>query len=509
MTHLIGRIIALALLAALALAAQANGQLDTGFGPVASGKATTFFPIDASLQRGATRVVKVLVQADNKTLLISNTPTPFGSQFAGNSQIGITRLNADGSPDTRYGPRGQQLFDAGVDFEVSAVDAALRADGAVLVLGTLFGPFNQSDLAVWAVRPDGSLDPNFASGGLLRIRRGGTPSDLAGAIEPYELSQNRFMIAGAIRDGDSGPRDLMHVVLFASTGQLCGVAECGNVIGGNVGQPNQWYALRIAGNFDVQVADLVAEYLPEANIPLRLRTLVRRGFVNAQGEFDTAVIGTSFPSATPGYGIDTQFGINGLRSVFFSAAPGLRHSTGNRLALQRRGASSRLILVGYAANASDTDPSIGVSVIDTVTGANDPGFRGGAALNFDYTASGIHGDAYAADVLATPDGRILIGGGYEYAGFSFGDAALIRLNADGSFDTSFGNLNLGLPGRMGYGHTLFGSDRDNRLDSMALSADGERVVFGGYAYASNDGSYFGSAMRVRLYAQDLLKDGFE
>jgi hypothetical protein len=62
---------------------------------------------------------------------------------------------------------------------------------------------------------------------------------------------------------------------------------------------------------------------------------------------------------------------------------------------------------------------------------------------------------------------------------------------------------------MGYGHTLFGSDRDNRLDSMALSADGERVVFGGYAYASNDGSYYGSAMRVRLYAQDLLKDGFE
>lgn len=509
MTHPIARLIALALLATLALTAQANGQLDTGFGPVASGKTTTFFPIDASLQRGATRVVKTLVQADNKTLLVSNTPTPFGSQFPGNSQIGVTRLNADGSPDTSHGPRGQQLFDAGVDFEVQAVDAALRADGALLVLGTLFGPFNQSDMAVWAVLPNGSLDPNFASGGLLRIRRGGSPSDIAGAIEPYELESNRFMIAGAIRDGDSGPRDLMHVVLFANTGQLCGVAECGNVIGGNVGQPNQWYALRIGANFDVQVADLAAEYVPEANVPLRFRTLLRRGIVNSQGQFDTAVIGTSFPSATPGYGIDPQFGSKGFRSLFFSAAPGFRHNTGNRLALQRQGASSRLILVGYAANASDTDPSIGVSVIDTVTGANDPGFLGGTALNFDYTASGIHGDAYAADVLATPDGKILIGGGYEYAGFSFGDAALVRLNADGSFDSSFGNLNLGLPGRMGYGHTLFGSDRDNRLDSMALSADGERVVFGGYAYASDDGSFYGSAMRVRLYAQDLLKDGFE
>ena len=44
---------------------------------------------------------------------------------------------------------------------------------------------------------------------------------------------------------------------------------------------------------------------------------------------------------------------------------------------------------------------------------------------------------------------------------------------------------------------------------MALSAGGERVVFGGCAYANNDGSYRGSVMRVRLYAQDLLKDGFE
>jgi hypothetical protein len=41
---------------------------------------------------------------------------------------------------------------------------------------------------------------------------------------------------------------------------------------------------------------------------------------------------------------------------------------------------------------------------------------------------------------------------------------------------------------MGYGHSVFGSNRDIRLDSMALSADCERVVFGGYVYASNDGS---------------------
>lgn len=483
-----------------------NGQLDTTFG---GGKVSAYFPTDATGQRGATRTVKTLVQADNKVLLISNTPTPFGSQFSGNSQIGITRLNADGTPDATYGANGQLLLDAGVDFEVEAVDAALRIDGAVLVLGTMYGPFNESDMAVWAILPNGQPDPTFASGGLLRIRRGGTPSDLAGAIEPYDLSLNRFMIAGTIRDAPGDNRNLMHVVLFANTGTLCAVAECGNVIGGNVGQPNQWYMLRLFLNLDVQVADLAAELRPEAVVPLRVRTLLRRGIPDAQGNFDTAVIATSFPSATNSYGMDLQFDGDGIREFFFTAQPGFRHNTGNRLAIQRHGSTSRLIAVGYSANGSDTDPSIGVAAFDLNSGANDAGFNAGVPLNFDFAAGVIHGDAYASDVLPTPDGKILIGGGYEYAGFTFGDAALVRLNANGSFDTGFGSLSVALPGRAGYGHTLLGSDRDNRLDSMALTADGERVVFGGYAYASDDGSYFGSAMRVRLYSQDLLSNGFE
>ena len=60
---------------------------------------------------------------------------------------------------------------------------------------------------------------------------------------------------------------------------------------------------------------------------------------------------------------------------------------------------------------------------------------------------------------------------------------------------------------MGHGHTLFGSDRDNRLDSMALSADGERVVFGGYADASNDGSFYGSVITLAHVAtKDVTPD---
>lgn len=487
--------------------AQANGQLDVSF---AGGKTTSFWPIDATQVRGATRPVKTLVQADGKILVISNTSTPFGSQFSGNSQIGISRLNANGSEDTSYGPLGQRLLDAGIDFEVEAVDAALRADGALLILGTLYGPFDQSDMAVWAVLPNGTLDPAFASGGLLRIRRGGAPSDRAGALVPYDLASGRFLIAGDIRDGTVGDHGLMQVVLFAATGRLCAALDCGNVVGGDVGLPTQWRMLRLSFNFDVQVSDLVAYTQTTPTFAVRFRTLFRRSIVSSQGDFDALVLGTSVPSETNAIGPDPGFGASGLQPFFFSAAAGRRHNNANRLAIQTIGGTPRLISVGYVANAQDLDPAIGVYAMNLLTGSGDPSFfGGGAALVFDYNAGQINGDAYADDVLIAPDGKILVGGGYEYGGFAFGDAALLRLNQDGSFDSSFGNLAIALPGRMGYGHTLFGADRDNRLASMALSADGEKVLFSGFAYSSNDGSYYASVMRARLYAVDLLRNGFE
>lgn len=484
----------------------ANGQLDPSF---AGGKTTTYWPIDAGGQRGATRPVQTLVQADNRVLVISNTATPFGSQFPGNQQIGISRFNPDGSVDVSYAQQGQTLLDAGPDFEVEAVDAALRRDGAVLVLGTLEGPFNQSDIGVWAVLPNGGLDPAFANGGFKRIRRGGSPSDRAGAITAYELETDRFLIAGDLRDGATGNHSLMQVVLFANNGTLCTAADCGNVIGGDVGLPSQWRMFRQDLNFDAAVAGLVAYTQTSPGLVLRFRTLMRRSVVDSQGQFDGVVIGTAFPSQGNVLGLDTGFGAGGFQQYFYSTAPGYRHTTGNRMIAQARGSSQRLVIAGYSANAQDLDPSIGVYAMDLLSGAPDPSFNGGVARVFDYAAGGIHGDAYAADVLASPDGKLLVGGGYEYSGFTFGDAALTRLNGDGSFDPSFGNLNAQLPGRMGYGHVLAGADRDNRLTRMALSADGERVVFSGFAYASNDGSLYASVMRIRLHASDLLRNGFE
>ncbi len=496
--------------------ALANGFLDPSF--ASTGKTATYWPIDESGLRGATFPVKTLVQNDNKVLVISNTPTPFGSQWPGNSLIGISRLNANGSEDSSYGfgGLGQTLLDAGVDFEVQAVDALLRPDGVLIVLGTIFGPFDESNMALWAVLPNGQLDNTFGSNGFTRIKRQGafTPSDQAGAITlsvglPI-FFENNLVVAGGFRNGNSGPHDLMELFLDGQTGVLsCDSPVCGNEIGGNAGLPNEWRYFRQAiSTADVQVADLVAS-TGTGNVELRIRALLRRANADANGDFDTYVVGT-YTGLTP-FRMDSGFGGSGYLPFFFSAAPGLRHNTGNSLALHQLSfGDERLVIAGYAADAANNDAAIGVYRVRMNSGAADTSFNGGVPKVFDYQTPFVHGDAYAQDVLVQPwDGKVLIGGGYEYIGFVVGDAALMRLNFDGSFDNSFGNLSANIPGRMGYGHTLNGSDRDNRLTSMTLSADGEHLVFSGYAYSSNDGSYFGSVMRAKLYATELLKDSFE
>lgn len=498
------------ILVLLTTGVSANGQLDLSF--AGTGKNAAYWRVTEVHSFGATRPVKTLVQSDNMTLVISNTPTPYGSQFPGNNQIGIFRYQSNGYRDASYSSSGYLMLDAGLDFEVEAVDAALRGDGALLVLGTIYGPFNESDMAVWAILPSGQLDPDFADGGFLRIRRGGSPSDRAGAISAYDSSRNNFMIAGDVRDGGVGNHDLMQVLLFAEDGKLCGVSGCGNVIGGNVGLPTQWQMLRLGLGLDSHVSGLIAsiEYAPNAT--LYLRTLLRSATADAQGQFDAKVIGTVFQLSGTGLGIDPNFGNTGVQPFYFSATTGFRHNTATSITLQKIENIPRLVIAGYVADDDGLDQSIGVYAMNFFTGTGDASFNGGNPKVFDYAASSIHGDAYANDVLATPDGKILVGGAYEYLGFAYGDAALTRLNQDGSFDGSFGNLSGTTPGRMGYGHILPGSatDRDNRLGSMALSADGEHVVFSGIVNENADGSsFYASTMRVRLYANDLLRDGFE
>src|SRR5439155_61486 len=94
--------------------------------------------------------------------------------------------------------------------------------------------------------------------------------------------------------------------------------------------------------------------------------------------------------------------------------------------------------------------------------ALDPHFGTGGKVVTDF-----NGEPNSAFSLALTGGKMLVAGSATFGGDS--DFALVRYNADGSLDTTFG--------AGGLIHTDFGSTNDEAY-AMALQADGKIVVVG-------------------------------
>jgi uncharacterized delta-60 repeat protein len=129
--------------AVTALALDGDGNVvAAGFGHGPNGKARTIvrrYGADGTLDGGfATtdrafglndRPVSVLVRADGKVLVTGN------SKVGNDNDVVLLQLNADGTRDASFGIGGISLVDAGT-YPV-ANDAAVRADGRVLVAGSV------------------------------------------------------------------------------------------------------------------------------------------------------------------------------------------------------------------------------------------------------------------------------------------------------------------------------------------------------------------------------------
>ena len=126
---------------------------------------------------------------------------------------------------------------------------------------------------------------------------------------------------------------------------------------------------------------------------------------------------------------DTTFGNGG-----FAAFPaGVGGSFSPRLAVQ----SDNKILAATEATAPNGTNSAFAVVRFNANGALDQGFGSGGVATSTFQAVGVQG---AQDVLVQPDGKILVGGeGVSNTVEGEFDGGLVRFNADGSIDQSFGS----------------------------------------------------------------------
>jgi uncharacterized delta-60 repeat protein len=134
-----------------------NGTRDTGFG--INGVVT------ASYRSGLNGLMGLDLQDDGKILLTGAYQGTPETDF----EYLLMRLNADGTPDTTFGPLGNGAVLNDFSFNEAANgpnDIAIQADQKIIVLGSAITQNNGRDFAVIRYNTDGSIDNTFGDGGV-------------------------------------------------------------------------------------------------------------------------------------------------------------------------------------------------------------------------------------------------------------------------------------------------------------------------------------------------------
>ena len=126
------------------------------------------------------------VQPDGKVVMVG----PTKRDQSGSTQMGVVRLNRDGSLDTTFGAgSGAALIDFGSGNSATATAVALQQNGDIVVAGAAtVGGTDQ--IGVARLTSSGSLDASFNSTGKATVDTGGTdqgPSRTVGvAVQPAD-----------------------------------------------------------------------------------------------------------------------------------------------------------------------------------------------------------------------------------------------------------------------------------------------------------------------------------
>jgi uncharacterized delta-60 repeat protein len=408
-------ILALTLAAAVVLGVASSqaapGDLDPGFGE--NGVVTTGPNGEAT---------GVAIQPDGKIIAAGSAQSDAGARFA------IARYLTDGTLDAGFGQEGQVTTSFGASDD-NGGDVAIQSDGMIVVGGTSFrNPVSQ--FAVVRYKSDGSLDPNFGSGGKLRTAFGTTANAFADAlvVEPG----GKIVVAGYTADASGANFALAR---YNPNGTL----DTGFGTGGKVTTsfPDSAVVTGMARQPDgkIVVAGLLVNYDDPTSYPLR-------GFALARYEPDGS--------------LDSTFGSGG--KVTTSVGQG---SAAFSVALQ---ADGKIVAGGFALVYGPADELGGEFALVRygTDGTLDGAFGSGGKVT---TEVGT-GDGSINAVAIRPDGKIVA------AGTSSGDSgygfALARYQPGGSLDTSFGTN--------GQVHTDVGTQ--SRADDLALQTDGKIVASG-------------------------------
>jgi len=398
----------------LLLADNANTRLYFGPGSNYNGTSTSALTVRGWDQTSGTVATKVDTSANGTTTAFSSA----------SDVVDVTVSSVNDAPSFAVGNGRNYLNLSGLQFG-NAV--AQQADGKYILAGWSDGAGTR-DFAVARYNNNGTLDTTFGSGNGYVITAIGASDEEAQDVRV--LSSGKILVVGYASNG--GNSDIA-MVQYNSDGTLDTSfgSGTGKVLSG-IGGGDTGYSLAIQSD----------------------------GKILVSGDYGNDFLLARFTSAGV---LDTSFGSSGTVSTDFNGGS----DKANSMVVQ---ADGKIILAGQAYSGT-TFQDFAVARYNS-DGTLDTTFNGTGKQTIDI---GTNSSEQAFGVAVGSDGKIVVTGFTGANGTT--DNAVVRLNANGSLDTSFGGT--------GKIITAIGSGSDFAQD-VKIQADGKVLTSGYFSGSGND-----------------------
>jgi uncharacterized delta-60 repeat protein len=420
----------------------ANGSLDTSFD--VDGKLTTDFFGDDDYGSSVT------VQSDGKILVAGSVNDGFNDDF------GLVRYDANGRLDPSFDVDGKLTTDFFGDDDYGK-SVTVQWDGKILVAGSVNDGFND-DFGLVRYDANGKLDSSFGVDGKLTTDFFGD-DDYGKSVTVQ--SDGKILVAGSVNDGFN---DGFGLVRYDANGKLDSSFGVDGKLTTDSFEDDVGNSVTVQSDGKILVAGSV--YAEELDVNISsVFGLVR---YDANGTLD------------PSFGVDGK-----LTTGFFGG-----YDSGNSVTVQSDG---KILVAGSVYNGINYD--FGLARYDA-NGTLDPSFDVDGKLTTDFFGGYDSGNS----VTVQSDGRILVAGSV-YNGINY-DFGLVRYNANGTLDTTFGPPVSALRGSV----TFTEGGARVLLDSSVTITDAELTASGNYAGASITLQRSGTASSDDIFS---LSDGFK
>lgn len=393
------------------------GSLDTAFG--------TNGIVITSVGSNADKIHSLVIQPDGKIIAVgTNIVTGVDNDIA------LVRYNTDGSLDTDFGTGGKVTTAIGNgDDQGNAV--LLQPDGKIVVCGISDGDTTGSviyDAAVVRYNVNGSLDPNFGVGGIVTTHVG-APGFQGNANAMVFQTDGKIIISGT-SNGGLNPNDFF-IIRYTTNGTIDTSYGTNGIVITNIGTSDDTiYGMAIQNDGEIILGGTTTVPGDQPNFAL--------------ARYDTDG------------NLESTFGSGGIVSTDF----GNNYSeNGRSVVIQSDG---KIVLAGFIYGTS-TDYAMARY---NTNGSLDTGFGINGIVT---TPIGTLQD-YGSMATLQPDDKILVAG---YSSIFLYDFSLVRYNANGSLDPTFGT------------NGKVATDCDNNSNdfayALAFQNDG-KIVLGGSSW---------------------------